>query len=68
MAPTDQCDPPDAECLWRVAGVSKLTKMYKKAIGLVRAPNRQVALRVAIDKYSPLYTDIEIPGEPLPAI
>lgn len=65
---SNKCPPPDVECLWRVAGVSRVSKKYKATVGLVRAPDRDTALRLALAQYSPLYTDLEIPGEPLHAI
>lgn len=60
---TDKCHPPDVTCLWRVAGVSKLSQQYRRSVGLVRAPNREIALRVAIERYSSIYSDLEIPDD-----
>lgn len=51
--------------LWAVAGVSRLNQTYRRSIGLVYAPDKTGALLKAIDKYSGLYSDIEIRGEPL---
>jgi hypothetical protein len=48
-----------------VAGVSRVSLRYRRSIGLVKAPDREGALLKALDAYGPLYTDIEIRGEPL---
>lgn len=59
------CPPPDKTCLWRVSGVSRMRKRFVKHVGLVRAPDSDVALREAIQRYSGLYTDLEIGTVPL---
>jgi hypothetical protein len=62
---TFRCPPPDRTCLWRVSGVSRLTKRYVKHVGLIRAPSSDVALRQALHLYAAIYTDLEIGNTPL---
>ncbi len=61
----NECPPPDATCLWRVSGVSRLSKRFVRHVGLVRAPNKDAALTQAIMRYAGLYTDLEIGPEPV---
>lgn len=62
---TNYCPPPDKTCLWRVSGVSRLSKRYVRHVGLVRAPDSHSALTAAIMRYSGLYLDLEIGEEPV---
>lgn len=64
----DKCPPPDVDCLWRVRGISRATQQLRQIVGLVRAPTREAALRVAQAKYGQLYSDLEIRGDPIPTI
>lgn len=62
------CPPPgnpDPECLWCVAGIDPATGKECKTIGVVRAPDRDTALLIAVHRY-PGWRDLYIRGEPLP--
>lgn len=60
----EHCPPPDVDCLWRVSGYSRAFGSFRKHLGLVRAPDRETALRLAVLKFS-RYRDITISPSPL---
>lgn len=62
---TTHCPPPDRDCLWRVSGYSKALKREVRHVGLVRAPDSDTALRLAVIRYGERYSDLVVGETPL---
>ena len=50
--------------LWRVAGVSRARNVAVPVAALVRAPDHETALRLAVEKHGDIYRDLKV-GAPL---
>jgi hypothetical protein len=62
---TTKCPPPDPDCLWRVSGFSKALRKPVRHVGLVRAPDSDAALRLAVALYGSRYSDLTVGETPL---
>ena len=47
--------------LWRVSGVRRYPKaQFVPTVGIIPAPDPETALRVAVDRWGLLYTDLQV--------